>query len=530
MKNLLSASFLLTAENIDDASLKLQTTLKEAAVSKEYLLHTRLKVEDLLFCWLGAGKVNHPVSIQLQQNFNKLRCCITMKGEECNPWQQEDNLLAGGELVTYLKSITDQADFSYKQGKNIITMIVPNHRLSSVFKIIAMIVLAFFTSLIIKSLLPDSVSFIAHHIFEPLYQKGLGLLAAVAIPVIFCSLLTGIVSIGSPQQLNKHGRKLLRCFVETKFLAMVTFVIIILLTRPLSYEGNIGISHLFISLGTLFLSFIPTNLFTPFTTGNTMQIVVLAAVFGIAILYMRETMDIVVEILYSMSKLINSLLQVICSFVPLLIFLGLTKTLLINDISVMTHALKMILYVIASLAAAALVLTVYAKFKLKFRLPVLLKKIRQPLLIGFASASSMVAYNSIMTTCKKELGIKPEFANFAVPLGQTLMTTGDAAAIIILTVFGLNMNQIPVNVPMIITLGITVFIVSYGLVGTTGGSIPVLTMLFASWHIPNDCLVLILTAYVFTDFFNTILNIFSNVIAILLASKATGNLDCKKLL
>ncbi len=54
-----------------------------------------------------------------------------------------------------------------------------------------------------------------------------------------------------------------------------------------------------------------------------MQIVVMAVIFGVFIIYMQEKLEQLLKILKDLQKLLDGILQVITYVMPVLIFLGL---------------------------------------------------------------------------------------------------------------------------------------------------------------------------------------------------------------
>ena len=66
----------------------------------------------------------------------------------------------------------------------------------------------------------------------------------------------------------------------------------------------------------------------------------------------------------------------------------------------------------------SIVATIYICLRLKVSPIVLVRKLLPCAIIGLTTASSMVAFSTVLETCEKKLGIAPKFARVATPLGH----------------------------------------------------------------------------------------------------------------
>lgn len=515
MKLLLNEQPLLTEETVDKLSMKLQEFLQKEKIDRANILRMRLAVEDALFRWLQGGLANTPVAVTLTKRFNKFIISLTVEGKAINPLVEKNDAIAATELTTYLQSITRNTNYQYRDEKNTLTISIPCLGLSSLAKIALAIVAAIVSGFLCQFFLPQFSLFFAKDIATPLYKLFLGVLGAVAAPVIFLSLLIGIVSIGSPQQFNTIGKEFVQHCLGTLCLLWALFsVIAILLLHP-SSNGADSLGKIIPELGALLIKMIPTNLITPFANGNTVQIVILAIVFGTAILYMRETMDAIVELIYDVNKLLTSVLHVVCSFVPVLIYLCLVKIILEKGTDIMLPVLHLLIYLWGMFLVAFIALAVLVGITIKSNPLPVIRKIRKPLFIACTTTSSMAAFESTIAVCKEQLGIDHKLVNFSIPFGQSMVMAGVFTMYFVLTVFGSYLFNIPLSQTAIPLVGFTCIIATYGTPAINGGSILVFSMLLSNLKLPEEALSISLTAYILFNFGLTPLNVYANIMTTL---------------
>ena len=523
MKQLFYKEITITEENIDNLSLELQKVLKTVNIHKNDLLRMRLTLEDALFRWLNTD--SNICSVALTKRLNRFVLTLTANGTKLNPLQEEIDSISGSELSTYLQSITKHASYDYRNDKNIVTIWTYTAGLSTFSQIVLAIALALVSFLSVKVLIPDLAPVLLKNIITPTYNMLLGIFTAIVAPVIFCSLLVGIISMGNPQQLNTIGKKFLRNCMSMMVAVYLFYSVILSLLLPLSDSAKVNFTSLFAGLSSLTLDFIPTNLFTPFTSGNIMQIVILAMVFGTAILYTREAMDSVVYLIYALNKLLNSVLQVACSFLPLINYLGLMQILLDKGSQIILPAVNLIAHIFLIICLACIALTIFLGFTIGRNPLFILRHCKRAFFIAFSTGSSFIALDSVITTFKQKLGVAPRLVNFAVPLGQTMNLAGSLAAIFVTSVLCMHLLDLPLTYVTILLIGFTCLLIVYGAPPVAGGDISLLTMLFASWRLPKETLALAITATVCLDCVYTLLNVYSNIIVNFVTSYKLGMID-----
>lgn len=200
-----------------------------------------------------------------------------------------------------------------------------------------------------------------------------------------------------------------------------------LLSRPF-FSLNMGAAQgkgLSVLFGMI-LDIVPTNLFTPFSRGNTLQILFVAVVAGIAMISISDRTDTVAALMEQLGFIVNSIMGAIGRLVPLFIFGSLFNIVSDNETDVLKNAGKFFFGTVAVCAIMLVVYTAATCVRMRCGPMDLWKKAISTFVIGLTTASSTAALADDLKTCTEGYGVSPKLANFAVPLGQIIFKPGNA--------------------------------------------------------------------------------------------------------
>ncbi len=121
-------------------------------------------------------------------------------------------------------------------------------------------------------------------------------LKMIVIPLIFFTIISGISRNGSAANLGKLGAKTLIFYALTTLLACITGLVLVNLIKPGANSEILlqEISEKSLpaaesrSIRDILISIIPDNIFSAFTTSNTLQIILFAVLLGFFITQLQE--------------------------------------------------------------------------------------------------------------------------------------------------------------------------------------------------------------------------------------------------
>ena len=137
--------------------------------------------------------------------------------------------------------------------------------------------------------------------------------------MIFLSIVWGIYSIGDASTFTVLGKKVGRRYG----LSLIAIVLLTALCSLPFFELNMGQAQGNSSLSTLYqmiLDIVPSNLFTPFSRGNTLQILMVAVVVGITMLNINDKTEQIAIMAEQLCHIVNSIMAFIGRLVPAFVF------------------------------------------------------------------------------------------------------------------------------------------------------------------------------------------------------------------
>ena len=510
------------SEQLGEAGTKYQCPYRD-------ILRLRLVIEDMLLHWLEQAPGKN-VTVSLTKGFFAVRIRIVQEGTMLSAAdEQPENTSEENILQTWLDKVATDVDVSYEGGRNVIIGPLHRRRISSN----AVLGLAIFGGLLtgfgLKTLLPGQAMAISQVLLVPLYNALMGILMTFAVPVIFLSLLNGIVSVGDPQQLNVAGRALLaRIGRKSVFNSLLGLLVLLPFFPIVGAAGGSGGGAA--AAADLIFNLVPSSFFKPFVAGDLLQISVLAAILGVALVYQRERMALPIHLLQLVNDLFISILSVICRFLPAIIFLGLCNLLVEHDLRSLSQVGAMFLACLCMPIITAAGDLAELAFRLRRNPLPLVRKMKEPLLVGLATASSMAAFPLVLSVCRDRLGVAADFTRFAVPMNQVLYKMAGNMGRLSLVVVSCSYFDVVLSWPML--LFITLFSVLSSVVTppVAGGAVAMIAFLFGLAGLPSEIVSWAAVAYSLADYLITAGHILSNLTSVILSARDLGKLEDPALL
>lgn len=517
--------FTIANENIETALETVSAFLRKYKVEQKEILRLTLALEDTLLNYRDMLGEKTVCNLKCVHRFGRLRVELNITGSSCNPFavgEEEDfsrMLLAGIGMAPV---------WQYRNGQNIVVFTPGKKKPSQMVFIFSAILLALLGGGL-SCLLPQSLqNTITGQILTPISDAFLGLLNGVAGIMIFLAVVWSICSIGDMATLTTIGKKLMSRMLLMLILLPTIFSLLIL---PLFHfsgtagRGNVDLSGPF----SMILGIIPSNLLTPFTEGNFLQIIFLAAILGIALLVLGSKTSLIVSFIEQANLLVQLILEVVCSLISFEIFISIYNMILSGSHTVLAEAYKAPILTLSGCLFAICVYLCVICMKNRVKPGILLRKIMPSFLIGLTTASSSAAMPTVMETCEKEFGIDKKIVRFGVPLGQIMFGIGSVIEFIVL---GLCMAEIYGVAVSPVWIGMTIFtsvILKIATPPIPGGSVALCTILFSQLGLPMEGLAVAVAIDVIADFFITATDLFCLQGELIVLSGKIGMLDTEKL-
>ena len=242
--------------------------------------------------------------------------------------------------------------------------------------------------------------------------------------------------------------------------------------------GNIG------EVLTTLLGNIVSNPVSSLANANYIGILFWAVVLGIAL---RKSSESTKQFLSNASDAVSTAVKWIISFAPFGILGLVFESVSTNGLNIFTSYGKLLLVLVGSMLAVALIVDpLIAGVALKRNpYPLVLKCLRESGVTAFFTRSSAANIPVNMALCEK-LGLDKKVYSVSIPLGATINMDGAAITITILTLAAANTLGIKVDIPSAIFLSLVATIAACGASGVAGGSLLLIPLACSLFGISNE--------------------------------------------
>lgn len=517
--------FTITNESIEAAVASTGEFLRKSKVEQKDVLRLTLALEDTLLNYRDTLGGEAECTLRCVRHLGRLRVELRVSGRSCDVLSSDDETDFSRML---LSGIGLAPVWQYKNGANLVTFTAKKKKPSQLVYILGAAVLALICGLLSGYLPAELQAFFTDQLLSPIADTFLGLLNAVAGMMIFLSVVWSICGIGDVATLTNIGKKTISHMLLVMVLLPSVFALCI---RPLFHftggagEGAVDISGLF----SMLLGIIPSNLLTPFVEGNFLQIVFIAAIVGVALLVLGAKASMLFTFIEQASSVIQLIMEVLCSFVSLVIFITVYSMVLTGDFSALVEAYKIPLLTVGGCLASMLLYLCWICFSKKVSPAVLLPKLLPAFLIGLTTASSAAALSPAMDTCEKQCGVDKRLVNFSAPLGQIIFGIGSVVEFVVLSFCMAEIYELTVTPVWLIMAVLTSVILTAATPPIAGGGVAICAILFSQLGLPDEGLAVAVAIDMVVDFVLTATNVFCRQCEIVVLAGKLDMLDTEVL-
>jgi aerobic C4-dicarboxylate transport protein len=377
---------------------------------------------------------------------------------------------------------------------------------------------------------------------KPLGDAFIRLIRMIIGPVIFCTVVTGISSMSDLRKVGRVGGKALVYFEVVSSMALA----IGLLAGHVLHPGdgfNVSVASLdtraiagFVSqsehldglTGFLF-GIIPVSFFDAFAKGDTLPILFVSIMFGIAISAAGEQASGVTAIIEKLSAVFFSLVKIITKAAPVGAFGAISFTVGKYGIASLIPLFKLILtfYVTAFIFVAVVLGTVarMAGFSV-FRL---LAYLKDELFIVLGTSTSEAALPQLMQKLER-LGCSKAVVGLVVPTGYSFNLDGANIYMTLAVLFLAQATNIHLTTGQELTLLAVTMLTSKGSSAVVGaGFVALAASLAVVPTVPVAAMVLILGIDRFMAECRSLVNVIGNAVAVVVVSAWERELDRSKM-
>ncbi len=376
-------------------------------------------------------------------------------------------------------------------------------------------------------------------------QIFLGLIQMIVVPLVFASVITGLASSEDMEHLKRMGSRLALYFVVTTALAIVIGITVAFLIQPGAFIDGTTLETVtedtapampaeeeqvdapsIIDAPEIIASVLPENPLSAMVEKEMLQIVLLAIIFGLALIstppeYSKPLLDL----LNAIQEVCMTVVRWAMLLAPLAVFGLLAQTTINTGIEAL---LGMMIYVVTVLVGLALLLLFYLTvvFLVSRKNPWwFLQAVREVQLLAFSTSSSAAVMPLSIQVAEDKLDVKPSTSQLLIPLGATINMNGTALYQGVATIFLAQVFGVELTIPSLLLIIVMTVGASIGSSATPGVGIVILAMVLSSVGIPPSGIALIIGVDRILDMSRTAINVTGDLTACLVMERWVGNRD-----
>ncbi len=360
----------------------------------------------------------------------------------------------------------------------------------------------------------------------------LNALKMIVVPLIFFSLVTGVLNLRNSNQMTQVGSYTIAYYVSTTGIAILIGLTIVLALNPwgeitpIEFEAGNDIRFLAETDGTIIavltslLDKMLENPFSALSNNNILGILTFAILLGLglaATLPKDSALPIIIE---QISSGIHKITGWVITLLPVGIFAITYQLASSIDMGTLISLGELALVVfLATLFHGTFVLPAIAWFFGGVKPAVLFKNIAQPLITALSTSSSAATLPVSMDAARNRFRISSEVSSVVLPLGATVNMDGTAlfegvAAVFLAQMFGIALDPITIT-----TIFLVAMMASIGAPGIPSGSMAGMQLVLLAVGIPLEAIALLLMIERPLDTFRTAVNVQGDLVGSLVVNK-----------
>jgi len=365
---------------------------------------------------------------------------------------------------------------------------------------------------------------------KPLGTLFINLIKMLIVPLIFVTLITGIVSMNDLVKMGRIGLKTLLLYLLTTAIAITIGLGIAIIFEPgmgVSLESAAQVTTKTPpNLVDTMLNIVTKNPMASLASGNVLQIIFFAIMLGISINLTGEKGEPIRAFFISASEAMFKMTDIVIKFAPIGVFAlmawvsasyGMDVLLSLGKVILCVY-LGCILHVLFTMGGS---IALFAKLNPKN----FFKGIVSAQTIAFTTTSSSATLPITTNNVVKNLGVSKSVSSFVLPLGATINMDGTALYQGVCAVFIAQAFGIQLGFEEYLTIILTSTLASVGTAGVPGAGLIMLSLVLTTVGLPLEGVAIIAGIDRILDMARTSVNVTGDAMVSLFIAKGENEFN-----
>jgi aerobic C4-dicarboxylate transport protein len=372
---------------------------------------------------------------------------------------------------------------------------------------------------------------------KPLGDGFIKLVKLLIAPIIFCTVVTGIAGMARLREVGKAGGLALLYFEVVSTIALLIGLVIVNVMKPgagVNADPATLDTHAIAQYTTpggmpgfteFILNVIPNTFFGAFASGDVLQTLLLAVLFGFALHAVGGKANPLFQIVEESGQVLFRIVGYIMRLAPLGALGAMAFTVgRYGPQSLLALARLMGCFYLACVLFVVVVLGLIARLH-DFSVLAFIRYIREELFIVLGTSSSESVLPRMLRKME-DLGVRKSIVGLVIPAGYSFNLDGTSIYLTMAAIYIAQATNTPLDIGHQLTLLAVLLLTSKGAAAVTGGGfITLAASLSAVGHVPVAGLALILGIDRFMSEARALTNLVGNGVATIVVGRWCGAVD-----
>jgi len=352
------------------------------------------------------------------------------------------------------------------------------------------------------------------------------LLKMIIIPLIFATMVSGVVSIGQFGRLGRIGAQTFAYYLVTTVLAITVGLILVNLIGPGAGAAGLG-GETFSAEGhepptvtSIIYDIVPDNIFRAMADGDVLPVIFFSLLFGAALLGVKEKAQSVVVFFQSFDAVMMKLTDWIMRLAPIGVFALLAVMVSrINRDDILALAKYMLTVLLGLAIHACVVLPILLSVLAKRNPQDFFRQMFNALVTAFSTDSSAATLPVSMECLEQNAKLPDRITSFVMPIGATVNMDGTALYEAVAVMFIAQAYGVEMTLANQLVIALTATLASIGAAAIPSAGLITMVIVLRAVNLPLEGIGMILAVDRILDMCRTTVNVWGDACGAAIISK-----------
>ncbi len=304
------------------------------------------------------------------------------------------------------------------------------------------------------------------------------LIRMIVVPLVFVTIVAGVVSMGDPSKLGSLGAKTIILYMLTTLVAITIGLILAVIFQPgagvdLTGAEPAAAMEATVPLSERLMAIVPQNPFAALAEGDILATIFFALLIGVSLLTLGDRGKPVADFMDASSDVVLRITHWIMEIAPFGVFALIARVTGAQGFDVLLNAVVLAVTVFIACSAHVILMhgLIIMKMVLKLSPVMFFRGARDAMLVAFSTSSSAATLPVSMSVAEENLGVKPIVASTVLPIGATINMDGTALYVGIVSVFAAQAFGVELTLADYFLMAGTTTLVSVGTAAVPSASL-----------------------------------------------------------